>query len=98
MRVWLEIDVQRAAAGLLSGLFEGEHFRVLHAIVGVNTGAHDAASCVHNHCADVGIGRGQSQALARQLERASQKLIVSGVVGHGRQDLPQSHRDTEKNK
>ncbi len=41
VRVWFEIDVKRAAAGLAAGLFEGAHFGVLHAIVGVNTRARD---------------------------------------------------------
>ena len=56
VRVWFEIDVERAAAGFVAGLLEGAHFSVLHAIVGVNTRAYDVALRVDDHGADIGIG------------------------------------------
>ena len=37
---------------------------------------------IGDHCADVGIGRGQADALARKFQRAVQVLFVSGVSRH----------------
>jgi hypothetical protein len=37
---------------------------------------------VDDHGADIWIGRSQSDALAREVKCAVQKLLVSGVVGH----------------
>ena len=82
VRVGLEIDVERASASLVAGPFEGDHFSVLHAIVGVNTRAHDAALRVDDHCANIRIGRRQSDALPREVERAVQEFLVSRVIGH----------------
>ena len=55
VRVWFEIDVERAAAGLVARLFEGAHFGVLYAIVGVNPRAHDAALRVDDHSTNIRI-------------------------------------------
>ena len=57
VRVGFEIDVEGAAAGFRAGLLEGEHLGVLHAIVGVDASAHDAALRVDDHSADIGIWR-----------------------------------------
>jgi hypothetical protein len=37
---------------------------------------------IDDNRADVGIGRRRSDALARQVERTAQKLLVNGVVCH----------------
>ena len=70
MRVRFEIDVERAAAGLVPGVLEGAHFGVLHAIVGVNTRAHNTANRVDDDRSDEGIGRGQAETLPSEVKRA----------------------------
>ncbi len=55
VRVWFEIDVERASASLAPSLFEGAHFGVLHAIVGVNARAYDAALRVDDHGTNIRI-------------------------------------------
>ena len=56
VRVWFEIDVERAAAGFAAGLFESAHFSMLDAIVGVNTRTYDDALWVDDHSAYIRIG------------------------------------------
>jgi len=80
--VGFEVYVERAAAGFVASFFEGEHFGVLHAIVGVSPRTHDAAVRIRDDCADVRIGRRESDALARQVKNAAQELFVSGKVWH----------------
>ena len=79
---------------LSPGLLECAHFGVLHAVVGVNACAHDAAVRVDDHSTDAGIGRGQSDTLAREIKRAVQELLVSGMVGHEDQGI--HHGDTAR--
>ncbi len=65
VRVWFEINVQRSPASLAPSALERAHLSVLYAVVGVDSRPHDAASPVDDDRTNVGIGRRQSDALAR---------------------------------
>src|ERR1700680_4426891 len=82
MRVGFKVYVQCGVAGPVAGLLESKYLGVFHSLVSVDTCAHDAAVRVDDDRADAGIGRGQSDTLARQLKRTVQELLVSGMVGH----------------
>ena len=56
MRMRLEIDIERALAGFVTGLLEGENFSVLQTIVRVNAGACDVSMRVDDDRTDMGIG------------------------------------------
>ena len=58
-----EIDVERRAARIFSGIFEGDNFRVAAAVVGVETFGDDA-SIFHEHGADERIWMGERCASA----------------------------------
>ena len=70
----LERDVGRAAvdavARVLAGLAEGDDFGVVEEIVLVPALADDLAGAVENDAADGGVGRGDADAAARELEGA----------------------------
>ena len=82
MGVRFEVDIKSCAASFVTCRFESENFRMFHAAVGVGSGTNDVAASVGNHRADVGIGRGQPDALAREFQRTVKKLFVDGVSGH----------------
>ena len=90
MRVRFEIDVECAATGSAAGMFKGEYFGVFYSIVSVCSRTHDDPLRIDDDRADVGIGRGESDTLARKSERAAQELLVNGVVGH---EIKRSPRD-----
>ncbi len=50
-----EIDVERGATGFFSRLFDGEHFGVLDAVVGVEAGADDFSIGVNQQGTDIRI-------------------------------------------
>ena len=79
-----KVDVECRASSLLSGRFEGENLSMLHAGVGVSSGANHLAVSVRNYRAHMGIRRRQSKALARQFEGMLKMLFVGGVSGHSR--------------
>jgi hypothetical protein len=87
MRVRLEIDEERTAAGLVAGLFEGEYFSVFQTVESINTLSRDIALGIDDDRADKRIGRSQPNTLTRQIERALQELFVGRVVNHQGQDL-----------
>jgi hypothetical protein len=72
----LKVDVQRAAAGLLSGLFKREYFGMLHACIGKGPSTYEVALRIDDDSANVWIRRSKPKALARQVKRAAQKLLV----------------------
>ena len=78
MRVRFEIDVERAAARLVAGLFESAALQRASRRRRYKRLCPRCCLRIDNDRTDVGIGRGQSDALARQVERAAQKLLVSG--------------------
>lgn len=83
MGVRFEVDVERSAAGFRTGCFKGENFRVLHARVGVGSGANDGAVCIGDDGSDVGIGRREADAGAGEFECVMEKLIFVGVIVEG---------------
>src|ERR1700689_4786704 len=82
MRVRLEIDVQRAATGLIASLFKRKYLSVLHAFVRIGSSTCDIALRIDNDSANVRIGRSESESLTRQVQRAAQKLLVVGRIRH----------------
>ena len=82
MRVRFEVDVEGSAASLAAGRFQSEDLSVLHAGVGIGSGANDVAVGVGDDGADVGIRRSEADALAGQFQRPVEKLFVGGVSGH----------------
>src|SRR5580692_2939347 len=82
MGVGFEVDVKSCAAGLLASTFQRENLSVLYTLVGVSPRADHITVRVGDDRADVRIGRGQTDSLARQFEGAVEKLLVGGVSGH----------------
>ena len=78
MRMGLEIDVERAAAGFAAGLLEGQDFCVFYAVVGVNALAYDIAARINDDGTDARIGRSKADALTREFECAMKMLFVGG--------------------
>jgi hypothetical protein len=76
MRMRLEIDVKSRAASLDARRFQSENFSVLHSVVSVRSASNHVALSICNHGADVGIGRGQTDAPACEFKRAPEKLSV----------------------
>jgi hypothetical protein len=70
MRTRLKIDVEDCALGFCACLLEGEDFSVLHAVVSMEAGA-DYLVSLGDHAAYIWVGRGESEALARQFEGAA---------------------------
>ena len=63
MGVRFQVDVERPAAGFLSGLLEGKNLRVLYPVVGVCAGTENIAVSVDNNRSHVRVGRSQPDAL-----------------------------------
>ena len=76
MGVRFEVDVESCAASFGAGSFQSEDLSVLHARVCVGSGANDVAVRVGDHRADVGIRRGQADALLCEFECSVQKRFV----------------------
>ena len=77
-----EIDVERRATRIFSGVFESDNFRVAAAVVRVETFADDA-SIFYEHGADKWIGMGEGLAAAREFECAVDPAgidLVDGLV------------------
>ena len=70
MGVRFEVDVESGAARFCRRRLPGREFRRASRRVGVGSGADDVAVRVGDNGADVGIGRGQADALARQFQGA----------------------------
>jgi hypothetical protein len=54
MAAGLEIEIERGAAGALARVVEGDDFRVLHAVVGVEAPSDDV-TVVDNDRTDAGV-------------------------------------------
>jgi hypothetical protein len=67
VRVWLEVYVECAAAGIIARSLKSEYFGVLHALIGVNALAGDVPLSVDDDRTDVGIWRSQAHALACEI-------------------------------
>ncbi len=76
----LEVDVGRAAAetvaGVLLGDFEGDDFSVVDEVVFVPAFAGYLAGAVEDDAADGGVGRGDGDAAAGQLEGSLHPVTV----------------------
>src|SRR5579883_1580848 len=79
----LEIDIQGRAPGARAGLLEGEYLGVLKAVVNVRAGADDLAVLGYDHCAHVGVGRGQPDASPGEFKRLAEEVLVVIARGHG---------------
>ena len=87
MSMRFEVDVKRCPARFLARCFESEDLGVLHATIRVASAAHDVALSISDDRADVRIGRGQSQTLAREFQRAVKKRFVGEVRRHPGRNL-----------
>jgi hypothetical protein len=82
-----EINVKDCASSSIAGLFEGEDFRVFHALVGMEPFADHLAFGVNQHCADIRVRRREAEALACQLERPAHKDLIGRACDSQREDL-----------
>jgi hypothetical protein len=55
---------------------------MFQAVVGVAAAADDCSLRVHNNGANAWIGRGQADALPRQIESLAKESFVNVVIGH----------------
>ena len=87
MRMWFEIDVERAPASLCAGGLEGVNFSVLDPGVGISSGANDVAARVRDDGANIEVRRRQAEAFAGQFQRAVEMLFVVVVRWHSGRNL-----------
>ena len=85
----LEGDVGRAALNaigcVLLRLFEGDDFRVVEQVVLVPALADHLSGAVENHAAHSGVGRGDADAAARELNGALHPVsVLIEIIAHRR--------------
>ena len=88
----LQVDVERCASRGFACGFKSDDFRVAHAVIRVESFAHDA-SVAHKNRADQRVGACERDATSRQLERAVHKDGVSGGSGCGTRRCGRIHID-----
>jgi hypothetical protein len=83
MRAGFQIDIERAAAGAFTGLFQGKNLGVLPAVVGVCILTGFFPGRIHHYRAYDRIGRGQSDPGAGQVKRAAHVMEFVGQSSLG---------------